>query len=142
MKILTVQTNGKAVTTGQYMRYMVNRYHLDMLPYADLPLTEVFDRIKRVPFVADPPDRELLMRPAYLMSGGGDCDDKCIALASYCVLVGLPFRFVAARRKGHPTLHHVFCEIRLYGRWINADPTYSFNSLGREREPFEEYKPI
>lgn len=142
MKITTIQTDGKAVTTGQYMQYMVDRYCDDMLPYVELSLPEVFERIKAVPFVPDPVDRELLMRPAYLMSGGGDCDDKCIALASYCKLVGFPCRFVAARRAGAPTLHHVFCEIFLNTLWVHADPTYLFNPLGREREPFVEYKRI
>ena len=142
MNITRIITDGKAATTGQYMRSMVDRFYLDMSPYADKSIFEVFDIIKSLPFVPDPADTELLMRPRYTLSGGGDCDDKCIALAAYCKMVGIPYRFVASRRAGQPTLHHVFCEIFLNGKWIHADPTYNFNSLGREREPFAEYKLI
>jgi hypothetical protein len=142
MKATTVTTDGKAASTGKLMRYMVERYHKDMMPYAWFTLPEIFNKIKNVPFVADPDDRELLMRPNILFTRGGDCDDKSIALASYCKCVGLPCRFIAARRAGQPVLHHVFCQVQIGTSWIHADPTYTFNSLGREREPFAEYKQI
>lgn len=139
MRIVTVKTNGKAVVTGKLMRRMVDLYYKDMLPWAHLSTVEAFDTIKALPFRPDPPDRETLMRPAYTMSMtgyGGDCDDKCIAFASYCKLHNVPVRFVAVRRADMPTLHHVFCEIYLNNEWVNADPTYAFNTLGRQREAY------
>lgn len=114
---------------------------MDMAPYGSLSLSDVFDIIKAIPFRPDPITEETLMRPLYTMNmqgSGGDCDDKSIALASYCQLTGIPWRFVAVRRFDRQSLHHVFLECYLYGRWINADPTYRFNTLGRQREPYVE----
>lgn len=138
----TVYTDGKAKTTGILMHRMVETYYRDMLPYAHLSLEQVYDIIKALPFRPDPENNETLMRPSYtmLMLGtGGDCDDKSIALASYCRLVGIPYRFIAVRRADQKTLHHVFLECYIRNKWIHVDPTYRFNTLGREREPYAEY---
>lgn len=142
MKVQRLTTDGKATSTGPLMRRMVYTYYTDMLPWASLTLPDIFDTIKAIPFRPDPPDEETLMRPLYTMNGwgnGGDCDDKCIALASWAYLNGIPFRFVAVRRPDMPVLHHVICELYISDRWIHADPTYSFNTLGREREYYEEH---
>ena len=154
MIVDSIQTDGSAVTTGTYMRRMVDRYYQDMTPLAHLTLRELFSLVKNLPFRPDPPDAETLQRPYYTMtqSGfGGDCDDKCIALASWAKLRGgsynpedfparqYDYRFVAVRRADMPVLHHVFCELYINGMWIHADPTYKFNTLGREREQYEEY---
>lgn len=142
MEEIVVLTHGFAKETGKYMLDMVERYHRDMLPYVSFPLQHVFDIIKNIPYRPDPDDVEVLMRPRYTMSStgyGGDCDDKAIALASYCRLVSIPFRFVAVRAPEKNFLHHVFLYVNLGGRWIAADPTYSFNSLGREQRRYQEY---
>lgn len=142
MQVTSVETNGKADITGTLMHEMVDRYYLDMLPYAHLSLNEAFELVKNIPFRPDPLDEETLMRPSYTMSmqgWGGDCDDKAIALAAYCKLVGIPYRFVAVRRADQPCLHHVFVECYIRGMWVHADPTYRFNTLGRERERYAEY---
>lgn len=118
------------------MHAMVREYHTDMIPYSHLSLPEVFDRIKAVPYREDPPNEETLMRPYYTMNGlgwGGDCDDKCIALASWAFIHRIPYRFVAIRRPCKKHLHHVICELYIMDKWLHADPTYSFNVLGRPR---------
>jgi len=123
------------------MHRMVAEFKNDMLPYVHLSLPEVFDVIKAIPFRPDPVDRELLQRPYYTMNNmgaGGDCDDKAICAASYAALVGIPYRFVAVRRADRIYLHHVFTELYINGRWIHADCTYSFCTLGCEREHYEE----
>ena len=145
MVVSHVQTDGKASTTGALMHLMVEKYHKDMLPYVHLGPVAAFDMVKAKPFKPDPPEAETLQRPLYTMNGtglGGDCDDKAIAYASYCKLVGIPYLFVAVRRKDHDTLHHVMCYVYINGRWVQADPTYSFNALGREREQYAEYQVI
>lgn len=137
----TVETNGKAVATGPYMHAMVNNYWRDMVPWGTLSLPEIFDRIKNIPYRPDPPTVETLMRPYYTMRGfgwGGDCDDKAIALASWAVINRIPYRFVAVRRQGMPTLHHVFTQLFVNGKWLSADTTYSVNTLGRERDVYVE----
>lgn len=141
IRLTSVTTNGKAAATGPYMHAMVDRYWRDMIPWGTLSLPEIFDRIKAIPYRADPPTVETLMRPYYTMRGygwGGDCDDKAIALASWAVINHMPYRFVAVRRHGQPTLHHVFPQVWTGDRWTTADATYSINVLGREREQYAE----
>lgn len=141
INLTTVHTNGKAVATGPYMHAMVQTYWRDMIPWGTLSLPEIYARIKNIPFRPDPPDVETLMRPYYTMRGlgwGGDCDDKSIALASWAVINRIPYRFVAVRRAGMPTLHHVFTELNIDGKWLIADATYRVNVLGQQREPYIE----
>jgi len=145
MVITHVETNGKAASTGPLMVSMVRKYYRDMSPYGSLSLAEVFNIIKNLPFRPDPEDEETLMRPYYtmnMMGSGGDCDDKAIALASWAHLNKIPLRFIAVRRQDRFALHHVYCELYIKNRWIHVDPTYSFNTLGREREPYAEYVTI
>lgn len=142
MVITDTETNGKAAETGRYMRRMVERYYRDMSPYAHIPVTRIFSIVKNLPFRPDPGDKETLQRPLYTMQRqgyGGDCDDKCIVLASWAKLNSIPYRFVAVRRPDRERLHHVFCELWINGKWLHADPTYRFNTLGREREHYAEY---
>jgi len=141
MQIKYIETDGRAISTGPLMHDMVRRYYTDMEPYAHLSLFEIFDLIKNIPFRPDPPDVETLMRPSYTLNcqgTGGDCDDKSIALASWAYLKKIPYRFVAVRRPDKKDLHHVFPELYILGKWVHADPTYSFNTLGREREFYAE----
>jgi transglutaminase-like putative cysteine protease len=145
MRVSHVQTDGAASSTGKLMHQMVELYCGDMLGYAHMGIVEVFDIVKRVPFKPDPEEFETLQRPMYTMGEcgwGGDCDDKSIAFACYCRLAGIPYRFVAVRRADHETLHHVMCYVYIARKWIQADPTYSFNSLGHEREAYQEYVTI
>lgn len=141
MEITEVRTDGKATSTGPYMHRMVERYYMDMAPYASLSFPEIFDLIKSIPYRPDPPDVETLMRPLYTMrmeGTGGDCDDKAIALASWCKLHRIPYRFVAARRPDRDVLHHVYAEVCIYGKWMPADCTYSVNFPCVLREHYAE----
>ncbi len=137
----SVETNGKATATGPYMHGMVQTYWRDMIPWGTLSLPQIFTVIKNIPYRPDPPLVETLMRPYYTMNGlgwGGDCDDKCIALASWAVINRIPYRFVAVRRHGMPTLHHVFTQLFVNGKWLSADATYRVNTLGTERDLYIE----
>lgn len=141
MVIAKSQTDGSAKQTGKLMHQMVDRYYMDMVPYVTMTLSEIFNAIKNLPFRPDPESEETLMRPAYTMlqmGNGGDCDDKCIALASWCRLKGIPYRFIACRRADKPRLHHVMCQIYVIDEWIDADPTYNVNVLGLRREHYRE----
>ena len=142
MDVTSITTDGTARETGRRMYDMARRYRRDMAPFAHMSAYEVFDLVKSVPFRPDPPDEEVLQRPLYTLSGqgtGGDCDDKCIALAAWAFLVGMPVRFVAVRRADKDVIHHVMCELYINGAWMHADPTYDFNVLGRPREQYAEH---
>ena len=140
MRTYKITTDGRATSTGRIMRQVVDRYYLDMAPYASLSLIEMFNRVKNLPYRPDPVDIETLMRPSYTMAmsgSGGDCDCKAITLASYAKLHSIPYRFVAIRRPGRKNLHHVALELYVSNRWLFCDPTYSFNVIGRTREEAE-----
>lgn len=140
MKVYKIVTNGSAKATGAIMRKVVETFYRDMAPYASYSLLEIFDKIKNLPFRPDPLRVETLMRPAHTMNmrgTGGDCDDKSIALACYARLFNIPYRFVAIRRFGRKTLHHVATELYTHNRWLFCDPTYSFNVIGRKRDEAE-----
>jgi len=142
MRITTVTTDGRAVSTGPLMYRMVAQYHRDMIPYSHMPLEQIYRIICDIPFRPDPLTEEVLMRPRYTMNStgcGGDCDDKSIALASWAKLNNIPFRFIAVRAKNRETLHHVYPELYIIGRWTIADATYSINTLGHQREKYAEY---
>jgi transglutaminase-like putative cysteine protease len=140
MRITRIVTDGKAKSTGKIMYQVVEKYYTDMAPFASFSLIDIFDRIKNLPYRPDPVNIETLMRPAYTMrnqGSGGDCDCKALALASYARLHKIPFRFIAIRRPGRKSLHHVAVELYTSNRWLFCDPTYRFNVLGRKREEAE-----
>ena len=135
MRISMIETDGSVQKTGAIMRQVAKLYATDMAPYASLSILEVYDRIKSLPFRPDPVDLETVQRPFYTMNQtglGGDCDDKAVCLAAYCNLQSIPYKFVALRRPDKKELHHVACEVYINGKWIFADPTYGFNTFGRE----------
>lgn len=140
MQAYHIITDGKARSTGRIMRQVVEKYYHDMIPYASLSLLEMFTLIKNLPYRNDPVNVETLMRPAYTMTmrgTGGDCDCKALALASYARLHKIPYRFIAIRRPNRKNLHHVALELYINNRWLFADPTYSFNVIGRTRDEAE-----
>jgi transglutaminase-like putative cysteine protease len=140
MQVYKIVTDGRAKSTGKIMREVVEKYYLDMAPYASLSLIQIFDLIKNLPYRSDPVDVETLMRPAYTMTmrgSGGDCDCKALALAAYARLLSIPYRFIAIRRPGRKNLHHVALELYINNKWLFADPTYRFNTLGRKRDEAE-----
>lgn len=135
--------------TGRAMYRMVDKYYIDMAPYADLSMFEAFDLIKSLPFQPDPKGVELIKRPFYTMNKmgpGGDCDDKSIAAGAWAKISGIPYRFIAVGRYNPEIktpflmqlmglrkilLSHVYLEVYILGKWILFDPTYSFNVLGQ-----------
>lgn len=122
--------------TSNEMYRLAFAWKEDMAPYASMSLSELFDKLKSIPFHPDPDDMEYLQRPWYTLGGysrGGDCDDKAIATGAWANLHHIPFRFVAVQIEGNPTndLHHVYTELYIQEKWIPFDPTYAFNVLGR-----------
>jgi transglutaminase-like putative cysteine protease len=140
MKVYKIITDGTAKATGRIMRQVVERFYLDMAPYASYSLLRIFDVIKNLPYRPDPINVETLMRPSHTLAGrgtGGDCDCKAVALASWARLQQIPYQFIAIRRIGRKNLHHVAVELYTHNEWIFCDPTYSFNVIGRKREEAE-----
>ena len=57
-----------------------------------------------------------------LKQSSGDCDDKCILLASMLESIGYPTRFVALAFAPNQYTH-VIVETRPYGKWIALETT-------------------
>ena len=81
----------------------------------------VRDRIK---YIRDVHDVETVQTPdKTLADKSGDCDDKCVLLASLLQSIGHPARFVAvAFQKGAP-FSHVFVESPIGGYWRACETT-------------------
>jgi len=135
MKLSQIPLTGGARQTGKIMHMLVKRYSFDMSPYASLPPAQMFRILANVPFKPDPEGHELLQRPKFTMTYGGDCDDKAIAAAAYAVVTGNPYRFTAIGfkipGKTRIPLTHVFTEISIYNEWVPFDCTYSYNIFGQ-----------
>ncbi len=132
--------------TGKLMHKMIEKYHMDMAPYASLSYLEIFDLVKSLPFRPDPKGVELLKRPYYTIKrigAGGDCDDKTIVVCSWAEIVGIPWRIMGVGNRTDPSifskikLSHVRPELYIGGRWISFDCTYEFNIL--EKNPIDKY---
>jgi len=92
------------------------------------------DQKKRVGFVRDPVDTELMVHARYLLCldpngpcvPAGDCDDQVIAVASRVMCAGVPVRLRLRWYKGQG-LSHITIEydrsMRLEGDWVCLDPS-------------------
>lgn len=77
----------------------------------------------QVAYRRDPVDTERVQdarRTIELRSG--DCDDKCVLLASLLASMGYLPRFVVQTQDGN-NFDHVYIEVENEGRWIALDPT-------------------
>lgn len=107
----------------------------DMAPYAAVPLTQIFDKIRFLPYTPDPKGNEFLHRPQATMNEwngetGLDCDDKTIAVAAWAQLNAYPWKIeIVGRQKKY---HHVRLLLLLYGDWYVVDPTYARNTIFRD----------
>lgn len=78
----------------------------------------------RIRYVADIADVETLATPQQTLKlRAGDCDDKCILLASLLQAVGHPARFVAVAFSAGAPLSHVFVETKLGAYWVACETT-------------------
>lgn len=119
--------------TSVQMYRLARQYASDVADIATLPILAAFDRVRSIPYGRDPDGLEYVRRPAFsrmqLGRGGPDCDDKAVVMGAVAHLKGIPFRFVAGARTPGP-LHHTWPQLLLGGKWINFDPTYSYNRPG------------
>lgn len=79
----------------------------------------------RLRYVQDVNGIETLSTPdVTLRTGAGDCDDKCIVLATLLESIGHQARFVAMGWGGNPeAFSHVSCETKAGTIWVNCETT-------------------
>lgn len=87
-------------------------------------IANLFDYVQNgIRYIRDPREVEMLHAPEQIiLQEWGDCDDKCVLLASLLESIGHPTRFVAIGTKPN-TYQHVFVATRVGSKWMALDPT-------------------
>lgn len=75
-------------------------------------------------YVGDVLDTETLADAAQtLRTRAGDCDDKCILLASLLETIGYPTRLIVSAHSQADAFEHVYLQVACGGEWLSLDPT-------------------
>lgn len=135
--------------TVRLMKRFARLYARDVQPYLRgatprASILNLYNQVRALPYVADPPGLETIARPAHTMrkdwSGPRDCDDKSIIIAAGAQLLGIPWRFVVCGQADHP--HHVYPEIYFVGRWTSADATFPERSAWGKKLYKEKFRKV
>jgi len=132
--------------TIQQMKRLIESYWADVSGYALYSLDEIFDFVRRIPYVkdVDQPDgnraEEVLQRPSITIANGGDCDDKVVLMAALLRNADIPCRIVTVAYNPSTLEHvHTYIEVLLDGQWQPMDATYEENMIFYEH-PYAEKK--
>lgn len=120
--------------TGRLMRRIATAFSGDVRAHVDESPHRFFERVRDIPYQADPDGMEFLQRPAITLANGGpggDCDDKSIVLGAFFHENRIPYHFIAASRSATGPLHHVWVLAKIDRKWENFDCTYAWNSVNQ-----------
>lgn len=103
-------------------------YWRDLGGYLDTTLKSFFNSVREIPYLEDQ-EEEIIARPKYLLDrkkfAGLDCKKKSVLLGAYFNAHGMPWRLVTVSEKPNKEIHHIFPQVKIGDRWLNADATYS-----------------
>ena len=134
---LTTIPNGTAgiIQTVKLMIKLARKYKTAPLIYSlsrkltqdlpdkayDMEVDRLYQFVQnRIRYVKDILNVETLQTPIQTLKiRSGDCDDKATLLASLCLSIGHPCRFVIVGHGGQ--FYHVYVEVKVGQRWIPAD---------------------
>jgi hypothetical protein len=98
---------------------------------------EFYDFVKKIPYIRDVKNLEVVSRPRYLLTifNSLDCKKKSILIASYMRFKHGPssYRFCLSSNRPDKTIGHIFTQVKVNGQWKNADATYSRNKFGQQK---------
>jgi len=101
------------------------KYCNDVYNYKQYTIKQFFDFVKNIPYVADPPGFEFVMRPKVMLNRrGGDCDDKTVLCCAFFTLKNITNGFAIVSQTYKP-FHHIFpffCDDK--GTKFDYDCTY------------------
>lgn len=126
-------------------RRIAREHRDDILPYLseETDLFAWYERIRSLPYVADPQGIETISRPRYTLkedwNGPRDCDDKTVLILSYCHLKEIPCRIIVCGQT--PAPHHIYPEVKL-NVWMPADATYPHRSVFGRRLYTEVFREV
>jgi len=121
--------------TGREMYRLIDQYsgdidfiHVKGKPLSSFNLFEYFDYVKNIPYRKDIKGIEVVSRPAKIINNkdvGMDCKKKSILISAYLKSRNIPFRLIASSKRPDKRIHHVFPQMKIDGKWLNMDATYS-----------------
>lgn len=127
--------------TVKEIKYAVNHYATDFEDFPELlkmSVPEFYDYVRNIPYDRDPVEKEIVSRPKYLLTmfKSLDCKKKAILFGSFMRLKYGPgsYRFVLSSNRPDGNIGHIFTQIKMNGRWTNADATYSRNRINQPKK--------
>lgn len=126
--------------TGAKMRWLSRRYAVDLWPWKNLSMGEIFNLLKKIPYREDSEfirDGELIVRPKYClnMAEAGlalDCKKKAICAMAWANLNNIPNALIAASETSNQKIHHCFVLMYPEGEPIVFDATLPTNKLNQK----------
>lgn len=130
--------------TLQKMLKMAHDYFADCQEFAHLNLAEFYEVVKNLPYI-DYGVHEVIKRPCYTLREGGDCDNKAVLLASFCLLKypKMPQFYKVIQPENSKGFEHVYNAVVL--KDDNKDGELKLEVLDATYDylhPFEEFKHI
>lgn len=127
--------------TVKEIKYAVDNFHGDLKDFpllSGMKLPEYYDYVKKIPYVRDIKDVEIVSRPRFLLTHfpALDCKKKSILMGSYMREKYGPgsYRYVLSSNRPDRQICHIFTQVLVDGeRWVNADATYPQNILGQKK---------
>jgi transglutaminase-like putative cysteine protease len=132
MKVKKTPAHNLQQTLDEVKR-LSSDYFLDMKPYRDFNIYQMFDFIsKKIEYIKDPPETELVMRPSITIKrGAGDCDDKTVLFLAWLKLKRIPRGYSIVSDSANKSYHHIFpfTYDKKTGKIIDLDATYARNQI-------------
>ncbi|MCP4356005.1 MAG: hypothetical protein GY793_10330 [Proteobacteria bacterium] len=115
---------------------LISKYHKDMGVHKaiNLNFSDFFDYVKKLRYSRDFPRPEIISRVKYYNRlDGWDCKKKSVLLGSYCKFNGIPYRLVISSNDKNKDFHHIFVQVKLNNKWVNADCTYDDGKIAKPK---------
>ncbi len=135
--LMTVRNNTLQKTLSELERLSI-QYSSDVKNIKDVDIITFYDIVsKKIKYVPDPVNAELLCRPAItLKKGCGDCDDKTILCLAYFIENKIKCGYSIVSERPDKEYHHIFPFIVLSGKVYDFDATYNTSKLGVTKNNF------
>lgn len=125
--IVGIQENSLRRTLKEVVR--LSDYTEDVEDYLPLSINQMFDVVRKIPYVPDPKHNEKVARPKYTIRDGGDCDDKTVLFLAWLKAKGYDGGFSIVSQKW--TFSHIFPFVTINGKNIDLDATYEDGVIGK-----------
>jgi len=107
-------------------------YTEDVEDYLPLSVQQMFDFVRKIPYVPDPKHNEKVARPKYTIRDGGDCDDKTVLFLAWLKAKGYDGGFSIVSQKW--SFSHIFPFVTIDGKNIDLDATYEDGVIGKSMQ--------